>query len=393
MRIWIFAIVALVIGVLLGVSTTSYELAGIDERFEVRARSLDRIDTPETNGTPHAVVIGGETADLDLIPKNGIKSHIFKIRNDGDGVLQLQRHTVSCGLCVHTDFETGAVQPGEEIGVEVKLRARKPGPLLNESLELRTNDPQRSHITLNLSAFITEPARLDTEDLRIGVRSSDSEGTAVFHVHGFYSDDLEILKHEFTVAKNREFYEMEFRKMTPEEIKEVPRAKSGIEVTVRLKKGHPIGPLQQSIHLVARSGDQQEIELNLPIIGAITGDIYFLPMPGFHGESSSLLMGKIERGKGETKTLHILVKGPYRQDVKLSVGLTDPENILRAEIGEPKVISDGKIWMYPLNVSVAKDAPPITRLPTAQSKPGKIIIKTTHPTIDELPLFVRFLVE
>ena len=398
MRILIFSVVAVVVGTLGGLATTKYEMDSTSERFELRA-SAQTVFSREADGNPIAVIVGEESHEFEMIPKGGESTCTFTVRNDGDSVLRLQRHTVSCGLCVITDFRNASLAPGEEISFDVTLRARKPGALLDENIELRTNDPAREHITLNMTAFVTDIARVNVEGLSLGSISTEEDITGVFRIYGYFSEDLEIVSHKFTQPKSLKHFDLEYRKLAPGEFTEEKNAKAAYEMQVKIKKGMPIGPLQQNVQIVARcateegSSELAEIKLDVPVGGAVTGDISFLPVPGFNVERSVLSLGRVRRGEGKKKLLHLWVKGPHRHEAKLRIGSTDPEEILTATLGEPKPVKDGQILMYPLTVTVDKDAPPIDRLEGATTRPGEVVIKTSHPTIAELTLRVRFAVQ
>jgi hypothetical protein len=391
MRIWVLSVVVLLVGVLLGLSATSYELVSIDERFEIQVRAIPDIAARASDGTAVAVVVGERTHTFEMIPKGGEGTHTFVIRNEGNGALELQRHTVSCGLCVHTEFERGVVQPREEIAIEVELRARKPGQILSESLELRTNDPKQKHITLNLSAFVSEAARASVEGLTLDNISTGDEQSLRFEVLGYYSDKMRIIEHELTISNKREFFNLEFRELTPDEFEDQHRARAGYEVLVHVKKGLPVGPVRQNVRMVALCGENEEIEIEVPILGVVRGDLTFFG-PDYITTRNTFVLGRTTRGKALSRTMFIRVTGPHREDVELTIDSIDPQGSLLATLAEPKGTSSG-LRIYPLTISVDQDSQPINRFDTAQTKPGVVTIKTTHPTISKLRLNVHFAIE
>jgi hypothetical protein len=350
-----------------------------------------RVETNEDGPSPIAVVVGPDAHEFEMIPKGGQASHTFVIRNDGDDVLELERHLVSCELCVHTEFQTGVVQPGEEIAIEVELRATKPQQVLVESLELKTNDPQKKHITLNLSAFVPEAVSASVKSLTVDTMST-AQRSASFTVYGHYSDKLEIIEHEFTGTKNGEFFDIELRKLTSAELKDMRRVQAGYEVLVHIEKGLPIGRIHQNIRMVVRCDEEDDIEVVVPVYGVVKGEVSFLEGGDYVVSRNTLKLGRAKRGKGLRKTMHVRVAGPHRDDVVLTVGAVDPEGVLLATLGEAKVLSSGN-RIYPLTLSVDKDAAPVNRFSTQQTKPGFVVIKTTHPAIDELKLKVTFAIE
>jgi hypothetical protein len=101
----------------------------------------------------------------------------------------------------------------------------------------------------------------------------------------------------------------------------------------------------------------------------------------------------VKVGTGSSATLFLLVKGSHRNDVKFTVGEVTPPNALQVEIGAGTPISDGKALKIPLTVSVPKTAPVQTHMGDARGEMGKIMLETTHPTIKQVPISVRFVVE
>jgi hypothetical protein len=61
-------------------------------------------------------------------------------------------------------------------------------------------------------------------------------------------------------------------------------------------------------------------------------------------------------------------------------------------IGEPKQLRPTLLHV-PVEIEIPAGTPPMVRLDTAQGEEGLVVLKTTHPTIPELTLGVRFAVE
>jgi hypothetical protein len=77
--------------------------------------------------------------------------------------------------------------------------------------------------------------------------------------------------------------------------------------------------------------------------------------------------------------------------VQLAVDSVDPKE-LKVTIGEPKKITDTLVH-FPVEIQVPAGTRPMVRLGTAQGEEGRVVLSTTHPTIKELVLGVRFAVE
>ena len=106
-----------------------------------------------------------------------------------------------------------------------------------------------------------------------------------------------------------------------------------------------------------------------------------------------LRLGTVAQSEGARASLRILVKGPYRRDVRLTVKETDPADALAVSLGEATEINNGAVFMYPLTVEIPKGARPVDRLGSDQFKLGKIVIETTHPTSKIIKFYVRFSVK
>jgi hypothetical protein len=65
---------------------------------------------------------------------------------------------------------------------------------------------------------------------------------------------------------------------------------------------------------------------------------------------------------------------------------------LKVTIGEPNQLRPTLLHV-PMEIEVPAGTRPMVRLDTAQGEEGRVVLKTTHPTIKELVLGVRFAVE
>ncbi len=91
--------------------------------------------------------------------------------------------------------------------------------------------------------------------------------------------------------------------------------------------------------------------------------------------------------------MRILVKGPRREETKLTLQEVDPKDVLAVKLGEAQKINAGAVYMYPLNIEIPAGSRLVNRMGTEQAKMGKIVIETTHPTMKTVPIRVKFAVE
>ncbi|MBP86149.1 MAG: hypothetical protein CMJ64_05455 [Planctomycetaceae bacterium] len=391
MRIWVFGAMALVIGASLGAISTRLEYANLGESFEVHGTVSESVSTDAPPS--ELVIVDGDTKDFGLVRYDSEHPHVFVIRNSGQAPLRVTKENVSCSLCVITKFTSAVVPPGETLNIDVTLQARKLGPKINESLELRTSDPSHRTVSLQLMAYVGAVARLSAEGLPLGSIDALKETTASCQIHGYFSSQIEIVQSEFIHATMREYFDFEIKQLDIADMPEKdPYVRSAYELTVRVKPGVPVGPFRQTLKLLARVEGQEDTMLELPIQGRVDGAISFIASPEFSPQYGFLQGGRVASAEGKTWEMHVMVKGPQHQDVELTIDAIEPKECLTASLGEPKALGDN-ITLHPLTVSVPKGAPAIARLGNEQGDAGQVVIKTTHPTAKKLILSVRFAVE
>ncbi|MEO8498152.1 MAG: DUF1573 domain-containing protein [Planctomycetota bacterium] len=405
MRLLLVVIFVMILGTSLGIAHTWSEFSGIEEQM-VLSSSVKINDSDATvaeaattnqrparsTGTPRAIVVGETRNDFGVMTRYASSSHTFVVRNDGDADLLVEKQTVSCSLCVITTFDRATVKPGEEVSIPVTLSTKKPGPALNETLEVRTSDPDHEVIRFDLIAYIADAAGASVSELALGTISTDEGGAASFHVYGFVDEPVEIVECKMFERENQKYFAWQVGDLTEEAVKAgQPHAKSGKEIKVTIEPGLPVGPLEQNFTIVARAGE--EVTISLPVSGRVTGDLSLIGGSTFTADKSLLSLGRILVGEGASAKLHMMVKGNHRADVRLTVGECDPVGYLSATVGEPKAIQDGKAYLHPVTVELDKSAPTMNRLGGVGASVGKIIIHTTHPTAKEVTLYVRFAVE
>ncbi len=409
MRLLLVVIFIVILGSSLGIAHTWREFSDIEERMELPATVVVGDQKPNANevaptttqrpadisdtaGTPHAEVVGESRHDFGVMRRYAESTHSFVVRNAGNADLSVEREKVSCTACVHTAFEKATVKPGEELEISVTLTTRKPGPELNEALEVRTNDKAHRILRFDLIAYISEAAGASVSELALGTISTEEGGTASFNVYGFSEEPLEILDCMLADSPNRDFFEWEVSDLTPEAVKAgQTHAIHGKEFKVKIKPGLPVGPVEQYFTIRAHVG--KDVQVSVPVSGRVTGQISLIGGSTFSPERSRLSLGRVYSREGGSAKLHLMVRGENQDDLQVTVGECDPAEYLSATIGERKAIQDGKAYLYPVIVKLAQNAPSMNRLGGVNAPEGKIVLHTTHPTAKEMTLYVRFAVE
>jgi hypothetical protein len=124
----------------------------------------------------------------------------------------------------------------------------------------------------------------------------------------------------------------------------------------------------------------------------VVGDISLHGPPGMWLEEFGVLsLGGVESAKGKKARLNVVVRGEGAESVKFDVSSVDPPE-LKVTFGEPTRLK-ATLVRVPVDIEVPAGTRPMVRLGTSQGEEGKIVLTTTHPTMKELALGVRFSVE
>jgi hypothetical protein len=259
------------------------------------------------------------------------------------------------------------------------------------------NDPRQPKLRLEIVGRVIQTVRAQPESIALSNVSYNEGRTAEVFVYCYRDKDFSLAFDRLADATTAEYYDVQIAPLTAEEIAEERGALSGAKVTVTVKTGLPLGPISQTVYLSPTSKDLPE--LPIPIQGNVTGDIsVFAPADLYHSDRKIVTIGGVDRQRGGTYKLQLLVKGAHAKDVKLSVGEVDPPDVLQVAIDteHPSAIKSGTVLLYPLTITIPPGSRNVSRLggaADAGAKLGKIVIETTHPQSKQLVLYVQFAVE
>ena len=96
----------------------------------------------------------------------------------------------------------------------------------------------------------------------------------------------------------------------------------------------------------------------------------------------------VAAGEGASSDMLVLLRGPHRENTKLSIGEVEPSDVLVAELGEPKVKDN--LVMYGLKLGIRKDAPVMERDGNRKGGYGTVWIQSDNEAVAPLKLRVKF---
>lgn len=399
MRYVILAIATLLAGTTIGVGTTIREFENITERFspfsdgtETRLSDLaDNEKAPQVvDPIPGGKVLveNGETHNFGQMERRGTLTHEFLFRNAGTAKLHLRENGTSCTTCTISTFTEATLEPGESVGVKVQWSAKQMESDFRKEAYIATSDPDRPLVRLIIEGKVVTSLRILPTELTFNSQPTSTSASGRINVFNFQEQPLEVSDIRLENQELAEFFEIEVKPITEQEMLDKAQAKGGVAFLITMKPGLPLGSFQQTIRFQTNlpGGASQEI----PIRGFVTSDISFVG-PGFDSRHQELNLGTVKRGS--KATLIALIRGPHREATKFSVSSVDPANSLRVSVTEPEPFGEGA---FRINVifEVPEDAAAVSLLGGAERENyGKLVLDTTHPDVQHVPIYIRFAVE
>jgi hypothetical protein len=307
----------------------------------------------------------------------------FMFSNQGVAPLTL-RHSQADSSCRCTigRLSKGEVPPGEQTVVTLEWdTTEQVGPFRHHAT-IHTNDPDKPRVRLEVNGRVTPGVLiLPSPELVMGRMSRDETKTVSFQVESDLGPDLLITSCDVEDPTAIKLFEFKTEKLASEELQE--GAQAGFRVHVTLKPGLPLGTFRKRIRLVTNQADPKEVF----VLGTVISDITVAGGPGWVAESELLYLGQLDANRGREVVLHLLVRGPRREAIRLQIDEAFP-SALQATLGKPEKLKQVVRW--PLTVNIPAGTPAMNHLEAAN--PGRIVIHSNHPEETELTIPIAFAV-
>ncbi len=380
--------VCLVVGIGLGLAATRQEFSGEQLPTETY-RSVTPVKSAAPSQERKLVIVGGSAFNFGEMDRHATGEHTFLFRNDGLTPIGLKQGQTTC-KCTMSEMKDGELNPGQSMPIKLSWTAKTGEQDFSQSAEILTsNYPQQPVVRLHVYGKIIDALRADRASLSLGSLSASENAIGRFKVYAFRGEEpLAIVKHEFTLADKAAFFEAEFRPLTADELKAEKGVKSGVEVTIRLKSGLPLGTTSQTIRLTTNLSETSP--LDVAIEARIVGDI-MLVGPNTVSEKNMIALGSTRSSQGKTGKYHVLVKGPHRSETTLKIASITPTDGFQAVLGEP-LTDNPLVTRYPLTITIPVGARPVSNSGPTEDSAGVLRIETTHPQIKEFVVLVRYTV-
>ena len=364
------------------------------------------------------VVTNGETLDFGSIGRGASGEHQFLFKNEGTKTLKIESGGTSCSACTVSDLPKKTIEPGETLPITVRYKPSTPDPEFRKEAYILTNDPKRPTVVLVVMGRVVEPVRLDPPTLTLGNITSTSELLLEAKLISNLGSDFAVTGFELTNKELSKQFEVSLEPVDANDAKaatgaegaegaagakppdgtsgtsgaQASSAKKTYLIRVKVKPGLPLGSLLQSVRILTT--DMANAAMELPIRGQVVSDVSILSGRNFDSQTNTLTLGIVPQAKGAKATLPLLIKGPLRDTIEVSIERTDPEKTIVATLGTPKSINEGAVRMVPLTIEIPAGAAPVNRMGgTNRTDYGQVVVATTHPDAPKLQVLVRFAVE
>ncbi len=393
MKTWIIVCTAAILGLGVGIGSAVVRLQQTPWGDSRAASPLPRKrpEPTEPSGPPPKVVVDDETHDFGALDSHATGRHNFVFRNVGEGVLKLTKGdtTCKCAASLLGDDENEVeVAPGGATEVTLQWKGKGFSGPFHQSATIHTNDPERRRITLTISGRIIKAVDTSPSELVLTGVSAGEAATGEIKLFGYQRDPLEITGYKLSDEATAEKFDVAFEPLAADEIAKQQDATSGHLIHVTVKPGLPPGTFQQRIIVETNAKDVPTVEV--PVRGRISSEISIIG-PGWKEESQVLTLGTATAQQEITRTVRILIRGPDRENVQIENVESDPD-LLDVSLGEPTEWQGGQVVHIPLTISIAEGSRPASYLGPDRSQLGRVELKTSHPKVPKLQIFVRFAV-
>jgi len=325
--------------------------------------------TPEQSGpAPQAVVDHAPTHQFDTMPQNAEGEHVWKITNGGKVDLELTKgpSTCSCTIANFTNDESKfLLKPGESTEIKLKWETRLNNGEFKKSASILTNDPLNPSIDFVVQGLVRPAVMVRPMEQVVNYGNVTNDKPNEQRVHTF-STDMPNFKITSISNSRPEFIESDVEPFEAENVaglKETEKVK-GYVITVRLKKGMPVGLFSEE--LLIKTDHPKQGDIKIALSGKMAGPISSFP------EILRLSQISAEKGGNAQTMLIVRDKRPTKFEVVRS-----PE-VVKVEIkpADDKAAGENS-GRYLMTVTIPAGVKP-------GAIEGDILIKTDHPMASEV---------
>lgn len=391
MKTWIIVGVAAILGLGVGMGSAVVRLERTPWDGSSGAPRLAEEPAQKSEGPQPKVEVDEDTHDFGALDSHATGRHSFTFRNVGEGLLRLTKGDTTCKCTASFLGENGTeveVHPGESTQIAMEWKGKGFMGPFHQTATIHTNDPERPRVTLTITGRIVSAVGTDPPELVMSGISAGETATGEVRIYGYQPEPLKITGYEVSDQATADKFEVAFEPLSADEVAKQQDARHGQRMRVTVKPGLPPGPFQQKIVVKTDAADAPTVEV--PVRGTISSQISIIGQ-GWDDERQIVSLGTIRSQAEVERTLRILIRGADRQQVKIELLEVKPD-FVEVTVGKPTEGQGVQVVQIPLTIRIPKGTRLANYLGPDESQMGLIVLKTTHPKVPELRIFVRFAV-
>ncbi|HYL59786.1 MAG TPA: DUF1573 domain-containing protein [Candidatus Acidoferrales bacterium] len=267
-------------------------------------------------------------------------NHTFKIKNAGDGYLDIRGVKTSCGCTTGTPTKTH-LAPGDESEIAVAFDTHFQKGHQVRTITAMTNDPNNPSIAMTLQGVIKKQVEASPSEISFGTVRQGTEDTKEFVVNDIVGGGAFDVG---PISNSNSALRVAQEKRTD--------GKPGALIKVTLLKTMPVGPFDDTVKVTTNRAP-----LQVDVFGTVTGDLNIEP--------AQVSFGIVPRGQDVIRIFKLSNQGAKPVKV-LDIASSSPAVVASAE-----PVSAGK--EYKVTVMLRRGTP------DGQLR-GTLTIKTDDPS-------------
>lgn len=348
----------------------------------------------EPTGRPGPkVVVRSEDYNFGKMETYNSGQHKFVFANTGDQPLILKQGRSSCGCCT-CDCRTqlpngGKILSGKSAAVTLRWTIKRFTGAFRQTSTILTTDPDRPEVMLGVSGRITPTVRVVPWQLVFSRLSVGETATGEVRLYGYRSKPLKIGDCRISDPSSSRYFETAIAPLPADQVAAEPDARSGLLLRVTVKPGLKPGPFRREIVVGTNLDSAPSVEV--PVKGTIDSGIS-VASPGWDRSSGVLKLPVVSSSEGARRRLILVVRGPYRKQVKFKPVRIVPE-FVKVDLGQTTATNNGATILTTLTVRIPAGSPQGSYLGPPRGELGQIVIATNHPQEPQLRILLSFTVK
>lgn len=316
------------------------------------------------------------------------KKHAFKIRNDGDAPLKLIDSHVSCTKCTFVDLPEKDILPGETGEVLVRWNVDTYDETFRQSASIDTNDPQHPVLRFVIQGKVVRPFEATPHELVLSNVPNDVGAEGKVTMLAFFDDKFEVTGHRLGEANTAEFFEVTLAPLSQEDL-DAKRAKRGVEATIKVKPGLPLGTFKQRV--IFNTNLENMAVFEIVVSGRVVGVVSVVGKT-WDRDLNAVVLGSVKQSQGTKAEVALLVKGPNQDGLAPEPPEMPDPDVLKVTYGEVKQINQGTITRIPVMIEIPPGSRLVNHMGGQQGKLAAIYVPLNKPELGKVKLLVRFAV-